>query len=140
MKKMPEKYIPILILIFLLLLTWAEESIIIEGYFSSYLHLDAHKFLRFFIRGTYSILIFGFGYLGLSRLSAKWVRILWLYFYVIVVIAGGLRFIFEIYFRNYLNMNVWSFLISIYYVSSTPFPYIFLLLMALIVNRKQDNL
>lgn len=139
MNKMPKKYIPILILVFLLLLTWAEESIIVEGYFSSYLHLDAHKYFRFFIRGTYSLLIFGFGYFGLSKLSVKWVRILWLYFYAIAVIAGIVRFVLDIYFRQYFSGNVYSFLSSIYYFSTTPFPYIFLLLLTVIVNRKQEK-
>lgn len=139
MSKLPKKYISFSILIFLVLFAWAEEVIIGEGYFSTYLHLPEHKILRFIIRGMYAIIIFGFGYIGLSNLSAKWVKVLWIYLYLFAIITAGLRVLLDVYFSHYFNSNLWSFLVTIYFICETPFPYVFLLLLSVIVKSKDGN-
>lgn len=139
MKKIFRKYIPIIILVFLLFFSWLEESIIGEGYFNIYLHLPQYKILRFFIRGVYAFLLFVLGYIGLSNLSAKWVKVLWIYLYAFALLAVGLRVMLDVYFLKYFTSNSWSFLATIYFICETPFPYIFLLLLAMIAKRNKTG-
>ena len=124
MKKLRKKYIAIIVLIFLLLFAWAEEVIIGEGYFKNYLHLTTHKILRFSIRGTYALIVFSLGYIGLSNLSLKWIKSLWIYWYVLSFITALIRIVLEFYLSHYFNNNIWEFLGTIYFFSLTPFPYI----------------
>ena len=136
MRKLPKRYIPIIVLIFLMVFTWAEEVIIGEGYFSRYLHLPEHKILRFSIRGIYLLIIFITGHLGLSNLSIKWIKALWVYWYILSVIAAGLRIIFEIYIPQFFINNFWGFLELFYSLSLTAFPYLFLLLLYFLYSNK----
>jgi len=139
MKKLPKKYIPIIVLIFLLLFAWAEEVIIGEGYFSAYLQDPRHKILRFSIRAIYLLFIFIIGYLGLSSLTVKWVKALWVYWYFLSVIAAGLRVVLDIYFTHYFNYNLWEFLELFYSLSLTAFPYLFIYTLYLIFPKKQSE-
>ncbi|OIR07027.1 hypothetical protein GALL_109340 [mine drainage metagenome] len=140
MKKIFRKYIPIIILIFLFILAWVEELIIDEGYFSEYLHLPEHKFLRFIIRGIFFLLIFIIGYIGISLLLVKWAKSLWLYWYAIAFFVGSLRVILDIIMGHYFNDNIVSIFMIFYYLNLTPLPYIVLLVLAMIVKRKQAGI
>ena len=136
---LPKKFIPIIVLIFLLLFAWTEEVIIGEGYFSTYLHLTEHRILRFCIRGIFALIIFTSGYIGLSNLSLKWIRLLWVYWYLLSFITAFARIVLDIYLSHYFNNNIWSFLSTIYFFSLTPFPYIILLLIHHLFSKKNNR-
>lgn len=140
MKKIFRKYIPIIILFFIVILSWIEELIIDEGYFSDYLHLPEHKILRFIIRGIFFILIFILGYIGISRLLVKWAKTLWLYWYLVAFFVAGLRIILDIILGHYFNDNIVSVLSIFYSLNITPLPYIVLLVLAMISKRKQASI
>jgi hypothetical protein len=137
MSGLPKKYIPFLILIFLVLFIWFKEAIIVEGYYSAYFHQPEHKLLLLLIRGVDTIVIFVLGYIGLSNLSVKWVKVLWLYWYVVVFIALVLRIVYEISLFHYFQINLLNYLSTIYYIIPTPFPYMILWLLSVIVEKNQ---
>ena len=134
-----KKFIPLFIFFFLILLTMIEEVVIGEGYFSYYLHLPDHKILRFFIRGIYGLIIFIIGYIGLSFFSVKWIKTLWVIFYILYFIAAGIRIFLDIFLTHYLNSNLWGFLSLFYYLCLTPFPYIFLCILYFVFPEKQKE-
>lgn len=136
MKKLPKKYIPIIVLIFLLLFAWVEELIIGEGYFTNYLHLSEHRGLRFSVRAIYAFIIFILGYIGLLNLSMQWIKSLWVYWYILSFIAVLLRVILDLYLSRYFNNNIWNFLGTIYFFSLTPFPYIIFCLINYSFSKK----
>lgn len=136
---MLKKYIPIIILLVLLFLSWLLEILIGEGNLNYHIYLTEHKFLRFFVRGIYAVLIFGLGYIGLIQLSVAWAKTLWLYWYALAFFVVGIRVVLEILLGHYFNENIVSVLSVFYYLNFTPLPYIVLLLIAMIAKRKQAN-
>ncbi len=137
MKKLPKKYIPFIVLIFLLVFVWVEEVIIGEGYFTTYLHLPEHKILRFSIRAIYALVIFGLGYIGLVNLKVKLLKVLWVYWYILSAIAALIRIILDIFINDHFGYNIWNFLVTIYVTSLTPFPYLFLYILYFLFPKKQ---
>ena len=138
MIKLPKKYIPFIVLIFLLAFAWAEEPIIGEGYFSRYLHLPEHKILRFSVRAFYALIIFSIGYIGLANLSLQWIKTLWVYWYVLSFITAIVRIIIDLYLTRYLDANSWNFLATFYFFSLTPFPYIIFCLINYFFSEKRE--
>jgi len=136
MKSLTKKNIPFLILLFLLLIGWVEEAMIVESYFSKYLHFSEHRNLRFLFRGIYSLIIFVAGYYGLSKLSSKWVKILWLYWYGFAFLVGIIRIYLEDNLSHYFSNNLWNLLSVIYFISMTVFPYFFLYIINFLFTKK----
>ncbi|HEX3024488.1 MAG TPA: hypothetical protein VHP12_04690 [Chitinophagaceae bacterium] len=138
---MLKKYIPFIIFLSLLLLSWLIEMFIGEGHLSNYnyLYLTEHKFLRFCIKGSHAFLFFCLGYVGLSQLSVQWAKTLWLYWYAIAFFVAAVRVVLDIILGHYLNENIVSVLGMFYYLNITPIPYFVLLVLAMIAKRKQEN-
>ena len=139
MQRTNKNYIPIIILVLLLFFSWIEEVVIGEGYFSDYLHNPEHKILRFSIRAIYVLIIFISGYIGLSNLPLKWIKSLWVYWYVLSFCTAVVRVVLDIYLTRYFKTNIWSFLGTIYFSSLTPFPYIILFVINFVFSRKNNN-
>jgi hypothetical protein len=135
MSKLPKKYIPYCILIFLVLFIWLKEAIIGEGYFNNYYHLPEHKVLLLFSKGLGKIIILSAGYYGLSTLPVKWVKDVWLYWYILAFLVEVLSITLNGLMNSHSIYNFLDFLNSTYYINTTPFPYLFLWLLSGIVAR-----
>jgi len=134
---LPKKYIPYCILILLVLFIWLKEAIIGEGYSNNYFHLPEHKVLLLFSKGIGKIIILGAGYYGLSTLPVKWVKDVWLYWYILAFLVEALSIMLNGVMNSDSNNNFLNFLISAYYINTTPFPYLFLWLLSVFVRRLQ---
>ena len=119
---------------------WVEEALIGEGYWASYFQIPEHKILRFLVKGMGAVIIFGTGYYGLSTLPVKWIKDVWLYWYGLAFFAVGLRIVLVFFLVRYFNYNRLTFLSSIYYITETPFPYLFLWLLSVFVRRENKVL
>ena len=126
MKRSNNKYIPVIVFIVLLLITWAEEIYIGEGHWHQYLSMPEHKIFRFIIRGCYLLIVFCFGYFGLSFLPMNWPKKLWIVSYALAFLAAGLRIIIDILFPRFFSFNLFNFFSEFYIILFTPFPYLFL--------------
>ena len=126
MKRSNNKYIPVIVFIVLLLITWSEEIYIGEGHWHQYLSMPEHKNFRFIIRGCYLLIVFCFGYFGLSFLPMNWPKKLWIVSYALAFLAAGLRIIINIFFPLFFSFNLLNFFSEFYIILFTPLPYLFL--------------
>ena len=124
-----KKYIPFLVFMLLLLLSWVEESIIGEGKFHLYLLMPEHRLLRFMIRGTFGMTVFLLGFWGFSFLRQSWIIVLWIGWYIIALLAAAIRVCIQLVAPAYFSGNLWDMLSTFYVSLLTPFPYLFLLLL-----------
>ncbi len=139
MNKLPKKYIPFICLLLMVLLSWVEESYIFEGKMNHYLYVEGHVIVRSILRSLSVLILFILGYIGLQAMSFKWLTNLWMIWYIVVIVTAGLRVLPLILFHQALPSNVWSFINSFYALALSPFPFMFLWLLAVLVKRQQQG-
>ncbi len=128
---MAKKYFLHIIIISLFLFTWAEEIILGEGDLHYYFYLPEHKWLRFFIRCFYAIIILSLEYIGLSYFPAKWIKSLWILWFGLAIIISGFNAIMYGCQNHDLNNSLWNFITQFYSLSLNPFPYFFIYILYL---------
>ncbi|MDE3235362.1 MAG: hypothetical protein KGO81_05350, partial [Bacteroidota bacterium] len=101
-----KKYIPFLVFILLLLLSWVEESVIGEGKFHVYLLLPEHRPLRFLVRGLFGVAVFLLGFLGFSFLRQHWIKVLWIGWYILALLAAAIRVCIQLVAPAYFSGNL----------------------------------
>lgn len=136
MQKKKNKYIPLIFFLIMLLTGWVEEIVFGEGIFHHYLYEEQHYVLRAVVRVSYVIILFLLGYRGLGYLESLWTKQLWIAWYLIVLISSGIRMLPLLLFHYQLPLNIWDFLNSIYALGLTPFPYLFIWLLWVVVKKK----
>ncbi len=119
----------------MILFSWIEESLI-ESKLHNYLYVEGHIIARSIIRVTYIFVLFGLGYIGLKTLKLRWVLLLYIVWYVVILVISGIRIIAFLLFGYKMPINVWDFLFTFYGSALTPFPYIFLLLLYFLSGKK----
>ncbi len=139
MSKNYKQYIPFLVFVLMLLFAWVEEAFFMEGRLHEYFYSEKHYLLRAINRGFYVLFLFAMGYIGLKYLKAAWPKQVWIVFNVVVLLVGGIRLLPLLLFNYILPQNLWNFLASFYSWSFTPFPYLFLWLMAILFSNKKLN-
>jgi hypothetical protein len=120
----------------MLFIGWIEESVFAEGIFHHYLYEENHNILRATVRVTYVIILFLLGYKGLSYLQSSWVKQLWIAWYIIVILFSGIRMLPLLLFNYQLPMNIWNFLSSFYALGLTPFPYLIIWLLWIMIGQE----
>ena len=138
MNKLPKKYIPFICLLLMVSLSWVEESYIFEGKMYRYLYIEGHVIVRSALRTLSVLFLFSLGYIGVKTMSIKWLNNLWIIWYLVVIVTASLRVLPLILFHQALPYNVWSFINSFYAVALSPFPFMFLWLLAVLVKRQKQ--
>ncbi|MBN9299784.1 MAG: hypothetical protein J0I41_22470 [Filimonas sp.] len=125
-------YISLAFLLLIFLVEWIEEALVVEGYFKEYLYRQQGLMLRSIIRTGNILIVFVLGYIGLSYLRLTWVKKLWIIWYVIVLVAAGMRMLPVLFFHGNPTLNQIFFWSSFYYWGMSPFPYLFLWMFAVV--------
>ncbi len=137
MQKVTKKYIPFICFVLIYLFCLVEESFIFEGQFHNYLYVGGHVIVRSFLRVICIVFIFGLGFIGLRTYKFKWIRNVWLFWFLVVIIAGAIGKLSIIIFHQPLAPNIYSFLNTFYDSALTPFPYMFVWLICFLARREK---
>ena len=129
-----KKYIPFICFILSFVVYLFEGLIVDEGWLHSYLYMPSHVWFRYSLRVIFALLLFVLGYLGLNAFDFKWLNKIWVIGYFVLFTINGFNKIFVILFPQLLSNNLVYFFYSFISVLS-PFPYMFLLLLAIFVKR-----
>jgi len=136
MMLLSKKYIPFICLILSFVVYLFEGLIVDEGWLHSYLYMPSHVWFRYSLRVIFALLLFVLGYLGLNAFNFKWLNKIWVIGYGILLIINLFYKICLIAFNEQLPVNVINFFSSFINILS-PFPFLFLLIIALFVKRNK---
>lgn len=135
MRKLPDKYIPFFCLLLMFLFCWVEELVVENSEWNIYAKKSI--IIRAFFRIDSVIIFFILGITGLTTFPYRWIRNLWIGLYAAVVLAGGIRLFPLIFFHRELPLSIHLILSAFYGAVLTPFPFMLLWLLAVIVKRNQ---
>ena len=137
MKKLPNKYIPFICLLFSFFIYWLDGEIIGEGVSHDYFFNTNHVWIRFCLRVLFTGLFFIFGYIGLNAFVFKWLNKIWVIVYLILLPIELFYKLYVVILHKSLPGFILDFLSSIILTFFSPFPFMCLLLIALLVQRKK---
>lgn len=114
------------------ILTWVEEAVFMEGKYHDYLYVQGHTALRRVIRTGLVLMLFVLGYVSFHYMGVKWIKKIWIIYYVIVLVSGFIR-IYSSFAQHNLNYDQFSLFSSFYLFGITPLPFLFLWLLEVLI-------
>ncbi|MFL9483974.1 hypothetical protein ACI6Q2_14440 [Chitinophagaceae bacterium LWZ2-11] len=114
------------------ILTWVEEATFMEGKYHDYFQVQEHVALRRVIRMGFVFVLFALGYISFYYMGVKWIKKIWIIYYVIVFASGFIRMFSSLLQHNFSSNQV-NLLSSFYALGITPLPFLILWLLEVLI-------